>query len=127
MQSLYADGPCKFAIRSQCICFVGFEPSNAKTRCECICDSKLSSYITACNSTAESLIKVNTNSWITYINDTDPPGYIIHPNCPIEYCRPPTENTSMNLNLPDGADTQCAYGHSGVLCGACQEHLNLSL
>ena len=33
----------------------------------------------------------------------------------------------MNRNLPDGADTQCAYDRSGVLCGAFQEHLNQPL
>ena len=33
----------------------------------------------------------------------------------------------MNLNLPNGADTQCAYNRSDLLCGACQEHLSLSL
>ncbi len=33
----------------------------------------------------------------------------------------------MNLNLPNGADAQCAYYHSGVLCGSCRENLSLSL
>ena len=33
----------------------------------------------------------------------------------------------MNLNLPGGADTQCADNRGGVLCGACREHLSLSL
>ena len=133
---LFADGPCGSSILSirrldiqftNCTCPVGFEPSDSETRCECICDSKLSSYITDCNSTTESLVRVNTNSWITYINDTGLPGYVIHPNCPFDYCQPPTENVSMNLNLPNGADAQCAYDRSGVLCGACQKHLSLSL
>ena len=67
-------------------------------------------------------MRVNTNSWITHINDTDPPGYVIHPNCPLDYCRSPTKNVNMYLNLPDGSDAQCAYNRSGVLCGGCQEH-----
>ena len=33
----------------------------------------------------------------------------------------------MNLNLPHGADAQCAFNRSGVLCGACRENLSLSL
>ena len=33
----------------------------------------------------------------------------------------------MNLNIPNGADTQCAYNHSGILCGGCQENFSLSL
>ena len=136
--NLFADGPCGSSTPSirhlyiqftDCTCPVGFqvEPSNSDTRCECICDPKLSRYITSCNSTTESFIRMNTNSWITYINDTDPPGYVIHPNCPFDYCQPPTENVSINLNLPNGADAQCAYNRSGIICGACQEQLSLSL
>ena len=134
--NLFADGPCGSSTLStgqlyiefsDCTCPVGFQPLDSDTRCECDCDSELSPYITNCNSTTKSLVRVNTNSWITHINDTDPTGYIIHPNCPLDYCRPRTENISMNLNLPDGSDAQCAYNRSGVLCGGCQEHLSLSL
>ena len=135
--NLFAGGPCGSSTPSiqhldiqftDCTCPVGFEPfTNSDTRCECNCDPDLSPYITNCNSTSESLVRVNTNSWITYINDTDPPGYVIHPNCPFDYCQPPTENVSINLNLPNGADAQCTYNRSGILCGACQEHLSLSL
>ena len=134
--NLFADGPCgssTLSIRhlyiefSECICPVGFQPLNSDTRCGCHCDSKLSPHIISCNSTTKSLVRVNTNSWITHINDTDPPGYIIHPNCPLDYCQLQTKNISMNLNLPDGADAQCAYNRSGVLCGGCQEYLSLSL
>ena len=136
--NLYADGPCGSSTPSirhldiqfiDCTCPVGFQPSNdnmKSTRCECVCDSRLSPYIATCNLTTESLLR-DTNSWITYINDTDPPGYIIHPNCPSDYCQPPTENVSINLNLPNGADAQCVHHRRGVLCGECQEHLSLSL
>ena len=132
--NLFADGPCgssQLSIRKldiqflDCTCPVGFQSNNESlTRCECICDFP---YITKCNFTTSSIIRENTNSWITYINDTDPPGYVIHPNCPFDYCLPQTDNVSMNLNLPNGADAQCAFNRTGTLCGACQEHLSLSL
>ena len=134
--NLFADGPCGSSTLStrqlyiefsECTCPVGFQPLDSDTRCGCDCDSKLSPHITSCNSTTKSLVRVHTYSWITHINDTDPPGYIIYPNCPLDYCQPLTENVSMNLNLPDGSDAQCAYDRSGVLCGGCQEHLSLSL
>ena len=95
----FADGPCESSTPSvrylniqftDYTCPVGFEPFNSDIRCECVCDSELSPYITRCNSTTESFIRVNTSSWITYTNDTDPPGYVIHPNCPFDYCQPPT-------------------------------------
>ena len=70
---------------------------------------------------------MDTNSWITYLNDTDPSGYIIYSNCPFDYCYPQTEKVYMNLNLPNGADAQCDYNRTGLLCGACQKNLSLSL
>ena len=135
--NIFADGPCGSSIDSirhlsihflNCSCPVGFQPSeNQSTSCECDCDSRLRPYITTCDYKTTSVIRENTNSWITYINDTDKPGYVVHPNCPYDYCQPQTVNVSINLNLPNGADTQCAFNRTGILCGACQQHLSLSL
>ena len=44
-----------------------------------------------------------------------------------DYCYPSTINVSINLNLPNGADAQCAHNCTGVSCGACQQDLSLSL
>ena len=51
-------------------------------------------------------------------------GYvlIVHKYCPYGYCL--KENTSVDLRHPD---TQCDQGHSGTLCGGCQENLSLVL
>ena len=132
---LFADSPYfvsyQLSIRKldiqflDCTCPIGFQPET--TSCECICASELSPYITNCNIETSSIIRENTNSWITYINDTDPPGYVIHPNCPFDYCKPQTDNVSINLNLPNGADAQCAFNRAGTLCGACQKNFSLSL
>ena len=84
---IFADGPCgssKLSTRhlhiqfTDCTCPVGFQPLDSETRCGCNCNSQLLPCITDCNLATESLIRINTNSWITHINDT---GYIIHPNC----------------------------------------------
>ena len=137
--NLYPNGPCGSATLSTshvtiqfiaCTCPVGFEPlSNSKssTRCECVCDSALSPYITKCNFTTSSVLRKGINSWITYINGTDPREYVIYPHCPFDYCHPQVENISINFNLPNGADSQCAHNRTGVLCGACKENLSLSL
>ena len=132
--NLFADGPCRSSQLStrmlhiqflDCTCPVGFKPDNASiTTCDCICDSP---FITNCNIKTSSIIRENTNSWIIYVNNSDPPGYVIHPNCPFDYCQPQTVKVSINLNLPNGADAQCAYNRSRTLCGACQKHLSLSL
>ena len=132
----FADGPCGDSQPStryleiqflNCSCSIGLKPSNMRpTACECICDKHMSPYVANC--TGQLLIlRENNTAWISYINDTDPPGYIIHRYCPLDYCRPSNKNISINLNLPNGADAQCAYNRTGVLCGACQKHLSLSL
>ena len=136
---LFADGPCESAVLStiqvtiqftDCTCPVGFEPRSKEkspTRCECICDSELPPDITNCDYTNSSVIRVNTNYWITYTNDTDPPGFIKYTNCPFDYCVLSTENVSMNFNLLNGADTQCAYNRTGILCGTCSGNASVSL
>ena len=137
--NIYPDGPCESATLStshipiqftECTCPVGFEPlSNSQplSKCTCVCDSALSPYITNCNITTTSVLRKDTNSWITYINGTDPPEYLIYRNCPFDYCLPQSENIDINFNIPNGADSQCAYNRTGVLCGACKEDLSLSL
>ena len=137
--NLYPDGPCGSATLStsnvtiqfiNCTCPVGFEPlsnSQSPTRCECVCDSNLSSYITDCNIAINSVFRKGTNSWIKYIDNTDPTGYIIYSNCPFDYCQPQSQNVTINFNHLNGADSQCAYDRTGVLCGACKENLSLSL
>ena len=42
--------------------------------------------------------------------------------CPFDYCKP--EQLSIHLN---NSDKQCAFNHSGILCGACQPGLSLAL
>ena len=107
-----------------CTCPIGFEPSNSKpTMYECTCDSNLFRHNIII--TTDSLFRVKTNSWITYVNDTDPPGFVIHPYCPFDYCYLPTEN--INFSLPNMVDTQCVYNRTGILCGACHQKLSLSL
>ena len=134
--NLYSDGPCRSATLStshvtiefiECTCPIGFEPLSNSQSCECVCDSALSPYITECNITTSSVLRKDTNSWITYINDTDPPEYVIYKNCPFDYCQPQTQSVTINFNLPNGADSQCAYDRTEVLCGACKEDLSLSL
>ena len=49
-------------------------------------------------------------------------SFVVHLYCPYDYCKP--ENISVDLKFPD---TQCAFNHSGVLCGGCVGNLSLAL
>ena len=137
--SINPDGPCVGAALStshmtirfiECTCPVGFQPhsvSQSSSRCECDCDSVLSPHITECNITTSSVLRKGTNSWITYINGTEPSQYIIYLNCPLDYCQPQSKSVTINFNLPNGADSQCIYNRTGILCGSCKESTSLSL
>ena len=135
--NLYAEGPCESNTLStsrvtitflDCTCPVGFAPllNNISTECVCVCDTAISHYV-ECNSSTGLVTKVNTNSWIHYIDDTDPRQFVIYGNCPFDYCKPLSYNIQINLNISGGEDAQCAYNRMGTLCGVCKQNFSLSL
>ena len=71
------------------------------------------------------LRKAQSKAWITFINDSKLPGYLLYSNCPFDYCN--SLNILIDLNQPNGADSQCAFNRSSMLCGSCQPGLSLSL
>ena len=134
--TLYAEGPCnnmgiskrKVKIHfSPCTCPIGFQPmETGNTKCDCVCDPQLYPYITNCNSATESLLREDT-IWVGYHTEANHSGYLIYRYCPYDYCRPPTPAVAINLNIPNGADSQCALNRSRLLCGACKAGFSLSL
>ena len=132
--SLYAsDGPCKDADSSKltysiqflpCECPVGFQLSEtSQSNCTCDCHRSISRYVT-CDIHRESFVRrYASNVWISYDNSS---GYLVYLNCPYDYCKP-LNSTSVNLNQQNGADAQCAFNRSSLLCGSCEPGLSLSL
>ena len=126
---LYADGPCmKVGISianvtvSIAPCPIGFIDKDLS----CECDPKLSEYVSNCSIDRER-VQRKDNVWFAYVNTTDHRGYILHKYCPFDYCHPPTENISVNLNVDNGANELCAFNRSGKFCGSCEDGLSLSL
>ena len=135
--TLYADGPCKDARLSQliipikilpCTCPIGFQPlSSMETSCICECDYRLQRYGIFCNVSSLSLVRENSY-WINHVNmNENLSGFIYYAHCPYDYCHPPSFKINIDFNTPDGADAQCAFNRTGVLCGACKPGLSLSL
>ena len=130
------DGPCENTPQSKgnitllfvCShCPIGFQPQNTESGCKCSCDSKLYPYFTNCS--GEILVREDT-AWVTFINNSanyTHYQYLIHPYCPLDYCHPPSSNVKINLNQPNGADSQCTNNRSGLLCSTCQTGFSLSL
>ena len=73
-----------------------------------------------------------TKSWITaapssYDNTTGSTSSIpTVSNTPYVYCKY-SQSLPVNLTQPNGADAQCIFGRSALLCGSCQSGLSLSL
>ena len=63
--------------------------------------------------------------WIAFINESGVAGYLIYLHCPFGYCY--KGGVPVNLNQPNGADGQCRFNRTGLLCGSCQPGLSLSL
>ena len=137
--TLYADGPCRNAARSQkkvfisflnCTCPIGFKPSDVQQdSCSCNCDPKLQQYVSNCRPQTKTVTRKG-DCWITYLNNTDPEdgyNYLTYPHCPLDYCQPTKMTVHINLSRADGADAQCVGGRSGTLCGVCKPGLSLSL
>ena len=132
------EGPCKDAPESQARvtleyfcpqCLVGFELDDSGEGCQCVCDSQLFPYFTNCS--GETLVR-ERNVWVTNLtpvtNQTPNVNqYLIHPYCPFDYCHPPSSRVEINLNILNGADSQCANHRAGLLCGTCQHNFSLSL
>ena len=128
---LYAEGPCSDngiskrilnVIFLPCTCPIGFQSSETETRCSCLCDPLLATYIVNCSYENETVLRAR-NVWIDYVNTTAEDGYLLYPNCPFDYCVDKPVN--VNLNILDGADIQCAFNRSGILCGACKKNMSL--
>ena len=132
------DRPCKDADLSKisidinflpCSCLIGLQPVETNdTICLCECHSDILQYVDECNSsTGAFLRKPLSRAWITFTtdNDSESSGYLVYPNCPFDYCN--SLNVSIDLNQPNGADAQCAFNRSSLLCGSCRPGLSLSL
>ena len=135
--TLYAlDGPCRDVNLSKisldinflpCSCSLGLQiVGTNETSCNCECHEKIEQYVEECDSnTGAFLRKSQSKAWISFTNNTNPSGYLVYPNCPFDYCN--SLNISIDLNQPNGANTQCAFNRSSLLCGSCQPGFSLSL
>ena len=127
---LHASGPCKDTGISKTTisvmfkdCPIGFRDS----KLECECDPILyPEFVTNCSIDNKSVLRKKT-VWISLLNNSNIKGYTIYQNCPFDYCYPASEDIQVNLNIPNGADVQCAFNRSGKLCGACKDGLSLTL
>ena len=99
-----------------CSCLIGLQPSGKnKTNCTCECHTDIHQYVEQCDPHTGSFVRQSqSKAWISYINDTQPSGYLVYSNCPFDYCKSP--GPSIDLNQLNGANVQCAFNRSSLLC-----------
>ena len=97
-------------------CPTGLELSRDFSVCEC--ERHLKNHGLICD-TGTWTFHRPASMWIGYYGKQQ---IVIHSNCPFHYCK--SEDTNLSLS---NQDEQCAFNHSGVLCGACQQGLSLAL
>ncbi len=120
--ALTAEGPCKnpgipiFIYVNFLSCPPGFALSQFGS---CGCERRLGKYTNTCDINNRKITR-NSNFWVGY--DGHSHGLVLHPHCPFDYCK--VETVAFPLN---STDLQCAYGRSGMLCGACKSGLSLNL
>ena len=95
-------------------CPPGFELSYDLSTCQC--EPHLEAYGIGCDIDTQKFTWP-APMWIGYYKEQQ---VAVHTNCPFHYCKP--EDNDLTL---DNQDKQCAYNHSGVLCGECHQGLSL--
>ena len=106
-------------------CPWGFMLRDSQPKCDCV-DKLQEHHIYQCNITTQTINRPPP-LWIGYYHsgnnsEHSVEGVLVHDNCPFDYCK--LEQLSIQLN---NSDKQCAFNHSGILCGACQQGLSLAL
>ncbi len=124
---LYSDQPCStsgypFIVNITFLpCPTGFSLSEGK----CSCDGQLRKYTQDCDITDQTITRQGgSDFWVGVYPDniSDSQDFILHPQCPFDYCTDETVKFSLNTT-----DIQCQNKRSGVLCGACQSGYSLAL
>ena len=86
---------------------------------KCGCHPMLQQASVQCDINTQSFTR-SGSVWIGLGSDEE--GLLTHMHCPNAYCK--VQETGLNLT---SLDIQCAFGHSGVLCGSCKSGLALML
>lgn len=124
---IYPDGPCRdigIARNAIDIKILPCPQAFVTSGIECVCESRLQQFTSNCNVEERSITRKQNSFWIApHQTNGTYKGLIIHSSgCPLDYC----ETTLVNVTL-DNADIQCAFNHSGILCGSCKENFGIAL
>ena len=100
-------------------CEVGFKLTKTSPYiCDCSPFILSKPGIFGCDTATQTITK-ERRAWISYDNTSQ--KLLIHNFCPFDYCNPFAKNVSLTKS-----NSQCAFQHAGILCGACKPGLSLA-
>ena len=103
-------------------CPLAFHLDNSGYYCTCL--SSFSSHNLKCDNQLLKIIR-NQQQWVgltyTHTIPEEHPGIIAHQHCLYDYCR--SDEISLSISMEYKCH-QCAFNHSGILCGACKLHFS---
>ena len=102
-------------------CLLGFVFDTNKR--VCLCSPKINAHSGVFCDFDNYYITKTEQLWLSNECTAEDHGLIIHDFCPYDYCMQLADNETLSFQL-ESPDDQCAFNRSGVLCGACQEHLS---
>ena len=98
---------------------------SSEERCDCYETFKQSNSDMECSAQkATGYISWETNAWVKIVDITNQTGGImISKQCPSSRCL----SGHKQIDVIKNPDSQCAFNHSGRLCGGCQENFSLAI
>ena len=127
--TIFPEGPCQTIGQASTLVNVTFRPcpdALVQSNERCVCEDRLAQYNATC--VIEDGISILRNRGVTfwmnasYLANGSYGGLILYRSCPTEYCT--TDQVNISIDEPD---IQCAFNHSGVLCGRCADNYSLLL
>ena len=102
-------------------CPLGFFLDDRLLTCQCI-GALVKNGVNNCTVTnGTGIVYRSGTTWVSHsASETD--GVLILEYCPYGYCK--SDTIGVDLFHPD---SQCAFDHSGILCGGCSPNLSLAL
>jgi len=121
---LYPDGPCLDNGVSTFTIHLNFKPCpNGFQELNGTCKCHHALVGNTCDIDTGTITR-NTPAWISYNHLGNSSGLVVYSHCPYDYCLSPGDKVTINLQVEGGADSQCDFNRTGVLCGRCQRGLS---
>ena len=106
-------------------CPLGFNLTGDPPSCQCTNKLHIIGIDNCTVTNGTGLVYRRGTVWVShsnYNNNSKTDGVLVHSYCPYDYCK--VDDMPVDLYHPD---TQCAFNHSGILCGGCPSNFSLAL